>query len=406
VIGDYGDGSTDEAAVASLVASWAPDFVITLGDNNYPDGEATTIDQNAGQFYSQFIGNYQGSYGSGSPTNRFWPTLGNHDWHTITCDANGCNGAYFDYFTLPGNERYYEVDYGLVHLFAIDSDSAEPDGETPDSIQAIWLRDRLMASSSCFKVVFFHHAPYSSGRHGSNTDLQWPFGEWGADVVMAGHDHLYERLEKNTVPYIVNGSGGSTLYDFENAGNLPADVTSIVRYNDNYGAMLISADGSGMRLQFFNIDNELIDDHLVARQCNIEPTATNTPTNTATNTPTATPSDTPTTTPTETPTRTPTSTSTPSPTFSPTPSATTTNTPVVTLSDTPVSAATSTPTTSSLDSSVSYLPIVTADESALMTATEPGVAELFRIPPDNIVANLIERLASWLSGLYIRVTQS
>lgn len=101
VIGDYGVDNAKEAAVAAVVADWDPDFVITTGDNNYPDGEAATIDQNIGQYYSQFIGNYQGSYGQGSPSNRFWPSLGNHDWHTINCNPGGCSGAYFDYFTLP-----------------------------------------------------------------------------------------------------------------------------------------------------------------------------------------------------------------------------------------------------------------------------------------------------------------
>ena len=105
VIGDYGKGNDNEALVASMVAGWNPDFVITTGDNNYPDGAADTIDVKIGQFYSDFIGNYTGSYGSGSETNRFWPSLGNHDWHSIDCVGSDCSGPYFDYFTLPNNER-------------------------------------------------------------------------------------------------------------------------------------------------------------------------------------------------------------------------------------------------------------------------------------------------------------
>ncbi|MEX2055038.1 MAG: hypothetical protein WD972_02550, partial [Candidatus Andersenbacteria bacterium] len=84
VIGDYGgfhDGTaSSEAAVATLVKSWQPQFVITLGDNNYPRGEAATIDDNIGQFYSTYIGSYQGTYGEGASRNNFFPTLGNHDW--------------------------------------------------------------------------------------------------------------------------------------------------------------------------------------------------------------------------------------------------------------------------------------------------------------------------------------
>ncbi len=95
VIGDYGIDSAPEAAVAGMVQSWLPDFVITTGDNNYPDGEAATIDINIGKHYQEFIGNYQGTYGPGSVENRFWPSLGNHDWHVMTC-GTACSGPYFD----------------------------------------------------------------------------------------------------------------------------------------------------------------------------------------------------------------------------------------------------------------------------------------------------------------------
>ncbi|MFZ1402096.1 MAG: hypothetical protein WAW03_03330, partial [Anaerolineae bacterium] len=60
VIGDCGGGGQAEAAVAALVTSWNPDLVITLGDNNYPAGEATTIDPHIGQFYHDFIFPYTG----------------------------------------------------------------------------------------------------------------------------------------------------------------------------------------------------------------------------------------------------------------------------------------------------------------------------------------------------------
>src|SRR5689334_25263245 len=81
-IGDYGSGSSNEMAVANLVKSWNPDFIITLGDNNYPDGAASTIDSRIGQYFHSYISPYAGSYGGGSTTNQFFPALGNHDWNT------------------------------------------------------------------------------------------------------------------------------------------------------------------------------------------------------------------------------------------------------------------------------------------------------------------------------------
>ena len=64
VIGDYGKASTNELNVSNLVKSWNPDFVITVGDNNYEYGEASTIDTNIGLYYSEFIYPYYGIYGA------------------------------------------------------------------------------------------------------------------------------------------------------------------------------------------------------------------------------------------------------------------------------------------------------------------------------------------------------
>ena len=67
VIGDFGADVPDEAKVAALVRSWAPDHVLTVGDDNYPSGSAATIDANVGKHYNQFIGNYRGKHGAAAP---------------------------------------------------------------------------------------------------------------------------------------------------------------------------------------------------------------------------------------------------------------------------------------------------------------------------------------------------
>ncbi len=249
VIGDSGQAGPPAEAVARLVQSWNPDFVVTTGDNNYPRGEARTIDGNIGRYYHMFIAPYRGRYGPGADRNRFFPTLGNHDW------AAASARAYFDYFSLPGNERYYDVRWGPVHLFFLDSDPREPDGITADSRQARWLRARLEASDAPWRLVILHHPPYSSGLHGSTPALQWPFAAWGVTTVLAGHDHVYERIERDGILYFVNGLGGHPArYPFRTP--IPG---SRVRYREQYGAMRVEADACRIVFRFITIDGRWID---------------------------------------------------------------------------------------------------------------------------------------------------
>ena len=224
----------------------------------YPDGAADTIDANIGQFYHQFIYPYQGAFGAGADTNRFFPTLGNHDWNTV--DGDGMPFPYLDYFKLPqresDNERYYDFVWGPVHFFALDSDSREPDGVGRSSAQASWLQSRLAESTAAWKIVYAHHPPYSSGLHGSIEWMRWPFSEWGATAFLGGHDHLYERLVMEGFPYFINGLGGGNIYFFK----IPLEGSE-VRYNDDYGAMLVEATEAYINFKFINRSGEIIDSY-------------------------------------------------------------------------------------------------------------------------------------------------
>ncbi|RZL11514.1 MAG: hypothetical protein EOO62_12280, partial [Hymenobacter sp.] len=260
-IGDYGYAGKPERDVANLIKNWNPDFIITLGDNNYDVGDSTTIDQNIGQYYHEYIYNYKGHYGPKTYSDRFFPSLGNHDYYT----RNG--EAYRYYFTLPGNGRYYDYVRGDVHFFALDSDPAEPDGVSVNSVQARWLRAGLAASSARWNVVYMHHAPYSSGPHGSTAVVQWPFREWGASVVLAGHDHNYERLTVDSLVYVVNGLGGRSLYQ-SNRAPLPQ---SQAYFNGDYGAMLLSATPDSLTMQFFTRQQVLIDSYVLRQKLSSAP---------------------------------------------------------------------------------------------------------------------------------------
>src|SRR5689334_22523803 len=86
VIGDYGAAYaggasySNELAVANLIKSWKPDLIITTGDNNYPNNEASNIDTNIRQFFHEYIHPYVGTFGAGASSNRFFPSIGNHEW--------------------------------------------------------------------------------------------------------------------------------------------------------------------------------------------------------------------------------------------------------------------------------------------------------------------------------------
>lgn len=260
VIGDYGESGPAERSVADMVHSWYPDFVITTGDNNYPTGEASTIVQNIGDYYCTFIHNPDAPANqrcdSGLSTNRFYPSPGNHDWAS---QKSPPLVPYQDYFTLPGNERYYETRWGSVQLFAVDSDASEPDGIRFDSTQGNWLRTQLAASTAPWKLVYMHHPPYSSGSHGSQKTLQWDYQKWGASAVLAGHDHTYERIIRNGFPYFVNGLGGNPYrYEFG-----PPIQGSAARYNEDWGAMYVEATSWYIYFAFVNVGGTYYDDYVL-----------------------------------------------------------------------------------------------------------------------------------------------
>jgi len=267
VIGDYGAASAAEAGVAALVTSWQPAFILTTGDNYYRGaGDRTNpYDGSIGRYYCAFLHDVQpGPWcrpeAMSRNGNRFFPALGNHDYSDAGLDR------YLSYFALPGkgfrstsgNERYYDIVWGPVHVFVLNSNPQEPDGIRANSRQARWLRAGLAASTAPWQLVVLHHPPYSSGPHGSTPAWQWPFAAWGADVVIAGHDHIYERIARDGIVYIVNGLGGGARY----ALRRPV-AGSVFRYNADWGALRVTATTTTLDLAFYRLgdDRHPVDHH-------------------------------------------------------------------------------------------------------------------------------------------------
>ncbi len=181
-----------------------------------------------------------------------WPAIGNHEATRRHDDLTRPEAShYFSLFELPGNERWYRVDYHLMTLLVLDSNSRL----SPDHEQYKWLRQQLRSERKRFTLVAFHHAPYSSGPHGvihpDSTPKEWPldqgrrflvplFEMYGVDLVLNGHDHLYERSSKDGIPYVITGGGGAPLYKINSAPN-PYQV--VARSVNHYVRLKVAKDG-------------------------------------------------------------------------------------------------------------------------------------------------------------------
>ena len=259
VIGDYGHDGEAEAQVAELVKSWEPELIITTGDNNYPNGKEESLGMNIGKHYCDFIYNPDAPKGQvckgiawEEEFNRFFPSTGNHDW-------SGTDGfiPMLNYFTLPGKEQYYDFIWGPVHFFAVTSG---PDGQLGccEDPQALWLHQGLTTSPLPWKIVYFHHSPWSASNHGNDEGMQWRFREWGASAVITGHDHVYQRItemEFPEFPYFVNGLGGRPFLYGCNSNPLDSTRFDQFCYNENHGAMRVQATKYRIEFQFVSLSD-------------------------------------------------------------------------------------------------------------------------------------------------------
>lgn len=233
VIGDFGAASEGERAVAELVASARPRAVVSVGDNVYDD-----------RGYPTLVGDY---YGPWVATGNLLPAAGNHD------HDEGI-GAFDSFFAYLRGRHVYSAGRAGMRFFVLDSTIAL---DSPESMtrQRAWLKRTLLASQARWKVVVLHHPPYSSSdAHGSTPEFQWPFAAWGADLVLSGHDHLYERIVADGTTYVVDGSGGQDLYGFGDP--VPG---SRVRFADDFGALFLTASDRTLTGEFWSVSGVRVD---------------------------------------------------------------------------------------------------------------------------------------------------
>jgi hypothetical protein len=224
------DSDGDEATARLL--DGIPGTVFTAGDNAYEDGSTSDFQD----CYAPSWGRHRG---------RTKPSPGNHDYHT-----SGAAG-YFGYFgelAGPGQRGYYAYDLGAWRIYSLNSNCDDVEGGCEAAgEQVAWLRGDLAANPRACVAAYWHHPLFSSGNHGNNSEMAdiWEaLDEAGADVVLAGHDHHYERFapmvasgerDDAGIRAFVVGTGGRGLYSL---GSI--NPNSEVRNNTTHGVLKLT----------------------------------------------------------------------------------------------------------------------------------------------------------------------
>jgi 3',5'-cyclic AMP phosphodiesterase CpdA len=193
-VGDTGTGGAAQRAIATRISAVAFELMVFLGDLAYEDGAPRQLQSNFFAVYQDFM-RYVPVY----------PAIGNHERHTRL------GRPYFEAFVLPEPERYYSFDWGNVHFVAIDTTQR-------DARQLVWLDEDLAKNRLPWVIVYGHHPMYTSSLRGPQRWIREAFASivtrHKVDLVLAGHEHQYERFRVADVNYIVSGGGGGQLTRF------------------------------------------------------------------------------------------------------------------------------------------------------------------------------------------------
>jgi hypothetical protein len=253
VIGDSGQWSRAQRETAQQLAAQHEGFpfnaVLMLGDNNYGDGSPES-------YRVRFEEPYKPLLDAGV---KFYAALGNHD-----------AGPQWDYklFNMEGHRYYtFERVAGLlppvvgdrVQFFALDSVNL-------DDEQLIWFDRASSESRAEWKIAFFHHPIYSSGRYALSSatrrvSLEHVLVEHQVDVVFSGHEHLYERMApQNGVVYFVAGASGAVR-----TGDLRPSPYQALGYDRDLTFMLIEIAGDTLYFRTMNRVGETVDRGKIVR---------------------------------------------------------------------------------------------------------------------------------------------
>jgi len=246
VIGDTGTGSSKQHEVAEMMARYRAafpfEFVLMMGDNLYGGETPRDYEKKFSEPYKKLL----------DAKVKFYASLGNHD---LALQVNYQN------FNMDGKE-YYRFKKGNAAFYALNSNYMEKK-------QVEWLQNELAKDTSEWKVCFFHHSPYSSARkHGSDTQLREVvepiFVKYGVDVVLTGHDHVYERIKpQKGIYYFVSGAGGRLR-----SGDIRASALTDKAFDRDLHFILFEVTGDQMHFQTISRTGETVDAGVIVRDRN------------------------------------------------------------------------------------------------------------------------------------------
>jgi hypothetical protein len=242
-------GDSKTAALVEGIAG----TVFTAGDNAYESGSPSEFQNCYDPTWGAFVG-------------RTRPSPGNHDYGTA-----GAAG-YFDYFGSnagPGDDGYYAYDLGSWRIYSLNSncDRAGVGGCGKGSPQRAWLKADLAANPRTCVLAYWHHPLFSSGEHGNYPKMRpiWrALHAAGADVVISGHDHDYERFARqrpsgvaasNGIREFVVGTGGAERRAF---GSIKAN--SQVRNAGTFGVLKLTLHATAYEWEFVPVAGETFTD--------------------------------------------------------------------------------------------------------------------------------------------------
>jgi len=242
-----------------LIEKLNPDNILALGDLQYENGS-----------YSNFIESYDKTWAKQKSITL--PTTGNHEY--LTSAASG----YFTYFNGSNtsgkagksSEGYYSVMIGDWKIIALNSNCKEIGGCDKDSAQSKWLEKELSNTGSACTLAYWHHPHYTSGKYANEESMKnlsanfWNLlVTYKADIVLNGHDHIYERFAQQTangallstgVRQFTVGTGGKNLY--KQIVRSPASEKLI---DNKFGALELELYGKAYKWRFITNSGEILD---------------------------------------------------------------------------------------------------------------------------------------------------